>query len=143
MTPILKELKDADALIIGTPIYWGFMSASIHNALERMWFSNYSYNPSRNSVYGKKIKTGIIWTMNVTEEISNKIYQGLYNQTSLVMEKIFGNCENLMCYNTTQVSDYSKYDLSMFNSEEKRKQREQVFPHDLQKAFELGKRLVQ
>ena len=143
LTPVLKELKDVDALVIGTPVYWGYFSGAIHSALERIWFSNWSYNPSRKSVFGKKINTAFIWTMNVKKEVSDQMYSPFYKHTTWVMENVFGKCENLMAYNTLQVSDYSKYDLSGFDEKEKIRQHKEIFPHDLERAYELGKRLVQ
>ena len=96
LTPVLKELKDVDALVIGTPVYWGYFSGAIHSALERIWFSNWSYNPSRKSVFGKKINTAFIWTMNVKKEVSDQMYSPFYKHTTWVMENVFGKCEKCL-----------------------------------------------
>lgn len=142
LTPILKELKSADAIVVGSPIYWGMVSASIHPILERMWFSNYVYNKDRSSVFGKKIKTGFIFTMNVNEEMCQKLYSSLFSRVNTTMSTIFGSCEILNAYNTTQVSDYSQYDMSFFNINQKFIDQRELFPQELKQAFELGKRLV-
>ena len=44
---------------------------------------------------------------------------------------------------TWQFTDYSKYDVPMFNVEKKEEQREKQFPIDLQNAFDMGKRLCE
>ena len=142
LTPILKEIKNADAIVVGSPIYWGFMSAAIHPVLERMWFSNHSYNKDRGSVYGKKIKTGFIFTMNVDKKLCDQMYQGLFNRISSNMSHIFGSCEILPVYNTIQVSDYSKYDMNCFDLNKKYEDRQELFPEELKQAYNLGKRLV-
>lgn len=60
--------QKVDALVVGSPIYWEDFAAAIHVVLERLWFSNYAYNKDKRDVFGKKIKTAFIWTMNVDEE---------------------------------------------------------------------------
>ena len=44
--------------------------------------------------------------------------------------------------NTYQFSDYSRYAMTVFKEEDKRKYRDEHFETDLQNAYELGKRLV-
>ena len=58
------------------------------------------------------------------------------------MEIVLGHCETLCAYNTYQFRDYSRYDANMFSEPEKAEHREKIFPEDLNKAYELGKRLV-
>jgi hypothetical protein len=58
------------------------------------------------------------------------------------MKLYFGHCETLICDDTMQVNDYSRYHLGRFDAEAKRIRHETVFPQDCQKAFELGRRLV-
>ena len=52
-----------------------------------------------------------------------------------------GNVTLYPCYNTLQVSDYSKFDMASFSEDKKRKSREECFPIDLENAFQLGKKL--
>ena len=142
LAPILKELKTADAIVVGSPIYWGFMSAAIHPVLERMWFSNYVYNKDKSSVFGKKIKVGFIFTMNVDKKACDQMYPALFDRINFNNKYIFGDSEILPVYNTLQVKDYSQYDMSVFNLEQKYKDSRELFPKELQQAYELGKRLV-
>lgn len=44
--------------------------------------------------------------------------------------------------NTYQFSDYSRYAMTVFKEEDKRKYRDEHFDTDLKNAYELGKRLV-
>ncbi|OHT08075.1 multimeric flavodoxin WrbA [Tritrichomonas foetus] len=143
LTPVLEEIKqNADALVIGSPIYWGLPSAAIHNLLERLWFSSYAYRKENPNVLGKTLPTAYVWTMNVPKDVSDMMYTSLYNHVDRVTNMIFGRCEMMHAYNTTQVKDYSKYDMSIFDPEVKKKARETQFPKDLQQAFELGQKLV-
>jgi len=54
----------------------------------------------------------------------------------------FGHSETLYACNIYQFTDYSRYAMTVFKEEDKRKYRDEHFPQDLQNAFELGKRLV-
>ena len=44
-------------------------------------------------------------------------------------------------YNTLQVSDYSKFNMSSFDEEVKKKTHDELFPMDLQNAYNLGSQL--
>ena len=49
----------------------------------------------------------------------------------------------LCAYNSYPFTDYSRYAAGMFDEKVKREHRENEFPKDLQKAYELGKRLAE
>jgi len=56
----------------------------------------------------------------------------------VIATKIFGYSESLRSTNTYQFDDYSKYVADIFDLKEKAKIREEVFPQDCKKAFEMG-----
>ena len=60
----------------------------------------------------------------------------------MFLSRLFGFSESLVVTDTYQFDDYSKY-VSSFNVEEKTKRREEVFPIDCEKAFDLGVRFAQ
>ncbi len=43
---------------------------------------------------------------------------------------------------TLQMNDYSKYHMASFNEADRKKRREEVFPIDCEKAYELGKSIA-
>ena len=59
------------------------------------------------------------------------------------MKICFGYCEVLNIFDTSHFSDYSKYDCNMFDEAHKAEVRDNQFPKDLKKAYDLGKRLVE
>ena len=92
----------------------------------------------------KTIPTGIIYTMNCPEELASQInYPIILGESVNNYKHIMGYAEGLYSYDTTQFTDFSKYNCDLFNEEAKAKQRKEQFPKDLEKAFELGKRLVE
>ena len=143
LTPIIEEIKTADVLIFGTPIYYGFPSALLHSALERLWFSSYRYTKEATS-FPKITKTGMIYTMNVTEEFAKKIgYQNMFNQITRFNQMIFkGKCETLCAFDTQQIDDFSKYEIETFDRVHKIKRHKEHWQIDLQNAYNLGKSLV-
>ncbi|MCL1818545.1 MAG: flavodoxin family protein, partial [Spirochaetaceae bacterium] len=69
-------------------------------------------------------------------------YPARFTTYEKLFTRIIGPTQNLVCTATWQTTDYSKYEMSRFNAEERKKRREEVFPLDLAKAFEMGKALV-
>ena len=143
LQPVLKEIQSADAVIFGTPIYFTYPSGLMHAALERIWFSNHAYT-SQHTYFPRSTKTAFIYTMNCTPEWSKKLgYDFIYEHNKSVNESIFkAPCKTLCAFNTQQVKNYSKYAMSMFDSDEKYRSRKEQFPKDLEKAYELGRSLV-
>lgn len=62
-------------------------------------------------------------------------YQNMFG-TFVGPAKVFTSSETL------QVSDYSKYDWTMFDAEARKQRHEKVFPEDRQKAFALGAQMT-
>ena len=70
-------------------------------------------------------------------------YPMFLEANTATLETVFGASETLYACNTYQFADYSRYDITLFNEEEKRAHRDAQFPIDLANAHALGKRLVE
>ena len=91
----------------------------------------------------KIIPTGVIFTMNCPESMAKNInYDILLNENVNTFKHILGYAEGLYSYDTKQFADYSKYNCDLFDEEHKTLVNQTQFPHDLEKAFDLGKRLI-
>ena len=144
LTAVFAEIEKADALILGSPIYFGDVTGALRSFLERLLFQYHLYTMPRQSLFSKKIKTGFIYTMNAPEEIAQKIgYDRLFETNENAVKMILGHCDSLKSYDTYQFADYSKVVADGIDGEKKRERREKIFPDDLQKAFALGARLVE
>jgi len=77
----------------------------------------------------------------------NQVRQMGYEQNlmsvEMAMKRIFGASESLLVTDTLQFDDYSKYVATAFNPEEKAKRRNEEFPKDCQKAFEMGAKFAE
>ncbi|MDR3631308.1 MAG: flavodoxin family protein [Desulfocapsaceae bacterium] len=143
LTPILKKIETADALIIGSPIYLGSVTGEIRSFLERLIFPYLTYTVPYGSLFPRKISTGFIYTMNVTEDRSHDLgYEYIFKSNERYAELIFGTTESLCCFDTCQIDDYSKFLMESFDPVHKASRRDEVFPMDCQKAYELGSRLA-
>mgnify|MGYP003620559038 CR=1 FL=1 len=143
LTSVLDRVRNVDALIIGTPVYFSDETAATRALLERLMFPYYNYSKDEKSLFPKKIRTGLIYTMNAWRDILEQFsYDKIFGRTKTSLERIFGECEMLLSTNTLQYNNYDKYDHEIFNKEEKIKRHTEVFPLDCDKAFKLGKNLL-
>ncbi len=144
VSPILKKIEEeATAFILGSPIYFGSMSGAMRSFMERLMFAPLVYNQPPRSVFPRKIKTGVVYTMNVNEEMCESMgYGAMFNSTEASLSRAFGEAETLCCYDTLQFPDYSKVVMEYMDPAKKAARRAEVFPEDCRKAFALGCRLT-
>ena len=143
LAPLLEEIRTVDALILGSPIYFGDVTGEMRSFMERLFFQFPIYEPDAAVRQPKKVRTAWVYTMNVTEELARQMgYGRMFRDNAALLERFFGSCESLMCYDTLQFDDYSKYAARRFDPASKRKRHEEAFPEDCKRAYELGARLV-
>jgi len=147
--PILEKILQADAVIMGSPIYYSYPTGVFRMLMERMLFAAATYEKDEKTMFKKQINRnipfGLIYTMNVNDEQFGQYdYDTILNRPNETFLKlIFGYCETLCSYDTYQFNDYSKYKCDMFDEKHKAEVRDNQFPKDLAKAHDLGKRLVE
>ncbi|WP_088228334.1 flavodoxin family protein [Desulfosporosinus sp. FKB] len=141
---VLEKVLAADVLLIGSPIYFGNVTAEIRAFLERLLFSNLSYNEGHRSVFQGKLASGFIYTMNVPEEIMQQVKyeENVFQPNKNMLQLLGGPSEFMISADTYQFDDYSKYEASMFNVKHKAQVKAERFPIDCQKAFDMGVRLA-
>ena len=146
LTPILKDIEKADAIILGAPIYLGCISGEMKSFFERLVFPFFPYtkeNDPDRTRFARAIHTGFIYTMNVPEERMLELgYDRHIAMNESYLRRVFGRSESLVCCDTKQFDDYSKIDQTRFDPEQKARRRKEQFPKDCQKAFEMGVRFV-
>ena len=143
LTSVLDQIKNTDALIIGTPVYYGAESAATRAFIERLCFPYNKYAKDMRTLFPRRIKTALIYTMNVGEDMIEVMgYNRHFELTRTTFERHFGPCELIVCTDTLQFSDYDKYESERFDKEAKAKRHAEVFPQDCKRAFELGVRMA-
>ncbi|AGA68420.1 multimeric flavodoxin WrbA [Desulfitobacterium dichloroeliminans LMG P-21439] len=97
LTPLLEKILISDVLLLGSPIYFGNVTGEMRSFLERLYFSNLSYNEGQRSVFQGKIASGFIYTMNLPESNSQQMgYEFLYNGNARSLELLNGPTEYLL-----------------------------------------------
>ncbi|MBR0463828.1 MAG: flavodoxin family protein [Clostridia bacterium] len=140
LSPLIERIFAADALVIGSPIYLGDITSQVRGLIERLHFCALSYDDYSNYFTGK-INVGIILTMNAPKLYYDLEYRKKAQEIARSFAALNGSVKVYACCDTLQVSDYSKYNMSGFNETHKRAVREEHFPLDLKKAFEMGAEL--
>ena len=149
LTPTLEKAREADVIVIGSPVYFSYPTGPVRSFMERLMFPVDTYlveekTGERVKFLKKTVPTAMIYTMNCPEWLMKKVqYPTLLGINGEELVRLFGYNETLYSCDTYQFSDYSRYDVNMFKESDKAKQREEQFPTDLQNAYELGKRLVE
>lgn len=144
LTPVLNRIIEADALIIGSPIYFGSVTGETRSFLERLLFQYLTYTVPYASLAPKKLATAFIYTMNVTDEQSKAYgYEHLFTSHARYLQLIFGQESRSLCsFDTCQVNDYSRVLIESFDPVHKAERRAEVFPQDCRQAHDLGARLA-
>lgn len=142
LKPILEKVRDIDALLIGSPVYFGCETAATRALIERLCFPYLNYLDYAHSYFQRKIPVGLIYTMNVPRALVSSIgYSVTFENTKSTLARQFGSCKIVMANHTTQYDDYSLYE-SYGTDEIKRIYRETHFERDCQYARELGEHLA-
>ena len=146
--PILEKILQADAVIMGSPIYYSYPTGVFRMLLERMLFAAATYLKDEKTRFKRQINRnipfGLIYTMNAnTDFFKGFNYDTILKPNEMFINLLFGYCETLCSYDTYQFNDYSKYECTMFDEKHKAEVRDNQFPKDLAKAHDLGKRLVE
>lgn len=143
LTPTLQKIATADALVIGSPIYFGSVTGETRSFLERLLFPYLTYTVPYGTLFPRKMKTGFIYTMNVTEERSREFgYEYFLKSNERYAQLLLGSAESLCAFDTCQVDDYSKVMIESFDPVHKGQRRSEVLPLECQRAYALGGRLA-
>ena len=139
LTPVLDKILSADVLLLAMPVYFGEAPGAVRNLLERLWFPGQQYAKNYRSAYPRRMKVGLIYTMNAPAEamFKNMITWHVQNFSMLL-----GKTEYVTALDTMQFDDYSKYASGMFDGAAKQLRKDTVFPAECQKAYEMAKRLT-
>ncbi|MGB9936632.1 MAG: flavodoxin family protein [Methanobacterium sp.] len=140
---IFKQIESSDAIILGSPIYYGTITGQMKSFIERLLFQYMTYTEPPESLFPGNIKAGLIYTMNLSQERVKETGYGIhFNNNHRIFELVFGHLESLFSYDTYQFKDYSNVVADRFNEEHKAKVRKEIFPEDNKKAYDMGVRFA-
>ena len=139
LTDILNRILEADAVIISAPVYFGDVPGMVRNLFERLWFPGLMYRRDGACAYDKKVKVGLIYTMNCPDE---HFYDSLIAGYKGTFERFFGETKVVCATETLQFDNYDLYVGDMFDVPRRQEKHEKVFPEDCRRAFQMGEELV-
>lgn len=144
---ILKKLSLSDGICFATPVYFGDVSGVMKMFIERLVYPFVRFDKQYTPIPPKKLKTAVIYTMNVDENTFLNQYIGKNNSAPIGffenwITHIYEKPQRVCAFNTFQYSDYSKYDDNRWDINDKIRQYKEVFPKDLENAYIAGKRIM-
>jgi multimeric flavodoxin WrbA len=142
LIPLLEKVAQADALVLGSPVYFGSITGMMRCFLERLLFPYTVYDANHSTLFGRKIPTAFVYTMNMSQERLKAGGEQQLVGTQGTLKRIFGSCEPLYSTDTFQFDDYGHYESSSFDEKAKAKRHKEVFPEDCKNAYALGEKLA-
>lgn len=138
LNDVLEKIRNADGLILGSPVYLGDISAGLRAFYERLIFQYITYKTEPRSYNERRIPVVFILTSNAPEGY----YDDLLKKYTGSLEAFIGSTRTLFSANTLQVKNYEKYNWTMFDPDQKKERREKVFPQERAAAFSLGADMI-
>lgn len=142
LTPVLERVREADALVLGTPIYLYQTTAGFAAFMERLLFPEVTYRKDLSTFCERPVPTAFIYTMNAGEDYIEEMRRSYGRYEQLTANLLRSVPESYDSVNTWQYSDYDRFEHSAFDVESKRVLRERVFPVDRENCRRMGERLV-
>ena len=143
LAPVLSAIREADGLIIGTPNYLGDATAEFKALLERLVFQRLTYRHEP-SLYGfRRIPALFVMTSNASVDAYDDCgYSAIVARYKGFLETMVGDTKTLLVGETMQVKNYDRYNWDLFDAEARRKRHADVFPKELEHAFQLGSEMA-
>lgn len=139
LRPVLERARAANVLLVGSPVYYGTLTAEAWAFLTRYWFAAFNYDPAQLSKIPANKPTGFIATMNVPDAGA---YRALFDGVVGNLQALSGPVRTLMGEDTCQVDDYVRYRMLMFDAEHKAARRYSADSADVQRARTLMDELL-
>jgi multimeric flavodoxin WrbA len=103
LKPILDKVHDADAIILGSPIYFGMPTGVIRSFMERLLFQYHTYDTNYSFLFKRIISIGLIYTMNVEQSLIEAMgYDRIFMGIEMTFKRCFGSSETLIVTDTYQ-----------------------------------------
>ena len=144
LTPVINAIREADGVIIGTPNYLGNVSAGMYALMERVIFQNLTYQTDPRCYREPTTPTLFIMTSNAPDGAyqAGGFYADMLQSKLLQLSNAIGPTRPFVCGATLQVEDYSRYEWTMFDGEQRHQRRERVFPLQREQVMQMGAELV-
>lgn len=140
MALVYEKIEQSDTIIVGSPIYFGGFTGQTKLFQDRL-FPYVSYK-DYSSLLPEKKQVGLIYTMNMDNP---ELYEAHIKMNERMFSMIFGSAESLVsCDTFHHIKDYSMIvgDALEAVADRKKRYRDDIFPGDCDKAFNMGDRFA-
>ena len=111
--------------------------------MERLIFPAVDYSDFMHPIVLKPKVSATIYTMNCPHmQMYRRNGYDITMDVNAHSLGMLGPTEIFYSFDTYQFNDYNRYDATMIDARHKEEMRDTQFPKDLERAYELGKRLV-
>ncbi len=139
LTPVFEKIVEADAVIIGSPIYCGSITGAAKSFFERLTIPYISSGSFKKVTY-----TGFIFTMGTIDRKIKEAGYDLYFKNIENLTNVRSSAvEALYITDTNPLRDNYKPHSADGNIEDSVKKRKIEFLMDCQKAFDLGAKFAE
>lgn len=143
LTPVLEKARNANGIILGTPVYMNNITGMMQGFLERLLFPCVSYGMEGSSQFKGTVHAAMIYTMNMTEkQLKSSGFTSMIRTQANILQLLNGSVHKLVCVDTYQFKDYTKYNAAGIDEPHKEQIRLHRFPLDCEQAYELGIQLT-
>lgn len=132
LSPLIEDIFNADALLIGVPIFFSHPSSHYMALLERLIYCLVSYKTGNK--FKGKVNVGLFYTINYPKDYFEDNIRPHLKQSEGLLKMLNGKVVIESFYNISK-NDYSSEDSESINSKEKQ------FLRDLDEVFEIAAEL--
>ena len=143
LRPLLQETKDADILVVGSPVYFHYPVAAVRAFTERFLFPQLDYTNSGTPLLKKKIHSACLFTMHIWDDetfVANG-YEHTLGATARGFEWA-GSCETLYFKGLTMFDPPERYVVGQNLVDTFAAMERDHYAEYERTAFALGKRLA-
>ena len=141
LTPILEAIAEADALVVGSPIYFSDITGETRSFLERLLFQYLPYDPEveGHTYFPRELKVGIIYTMGYPQDPIDERLAPMERFLGQVFRTQVRSFKSQGCY--PFADGWEKYECSPMMAD-MLAAHEENFDAQRQAAFEFGAALA-
>ena len=140
---VLEEIRDCSILIMATPIYFRDVAGELRSFIERLLFQSLVYSTPPRSAVKRRIKVGMIYTMNITkEQYENYPLKSQLEALENSINMFLGETKSFFAFGTNQLESYEGIEYTYINSEERLKNHNERFPKEMKRAEEFTRSLI-
>ncbi len=138
MTALYGKMERAEGILLGSPIYFGTITARAKAFMERL-FCYFRYGGAPSGFPGRA-RVGLVVTTGADQQQVEQVFRHHIDLSRVMLELILGPVGVLTSTDTMHVEDYSGIVAEALEPLVPRKleHRRTVFPEDCRRAFEMG-----